>query len=65
MPPDTLQSPIVTYSICMRTGGHYLLLANAIYTRQIYGATAVKSGHVIAWKAIMTVEAVGLRGCGY
>ena len=28
-----------------------------MYTWQIYGATAIKSGRVIAWKAIMTVEA--------
>ena len=48
----------------MRAGGHYSLLANAIYTWQIYGATAIKSGRVIAWKAIMTVEAAGLRGSG-
>ena len=31
---------------------------------QIYGATANKSGHVIAWKVITTVEAAGLRGTG-
>ena len=43
---------------------HYSLLANAIYTQQIYGATAIKSGHVIAWKAIVTVEAAGLRESG-
>ena len=43
---------------------HYSLLAKSIYAREIYGATAIKSGHVIAWKAIMTVEAAGLRGCG-
>ena len=30
-----------------------------LYT--IYGATAVKSGCVIAWKGIMTVEVAGLR----
>ena len=29
---------------------HYSLLAYAIYTRQIYSATAIKSGCVIAWK---------------
>ena len=30
------------------------LLANAIYTRPICSATAIKSGHVIAWKAIVS-----------
>ena len=30
--------------------GHYLLLAK----RQIYGATAIKSGCVFVWKAIVT-----------
>ena len=44
---------------------HYSLLANAVYTRQIYGAMTIKSGRVIAWKAIMTVEAAGLRGSGH
>ena len=37
----------------MQAGGHYSLLANATYTRQIYGTTVIKSGRVIAWKAIM------------
>ena len=45
----------------MRAGGHYSLLANA---QQIYGATAIKSVHVIARKTIMTVEAAGLSGGG-
>ena len=35
---------------------HYSLLAYAIYTQQIHGATAIKSGCVIACKVIMTVE---------
>ena len=35
-----------------------------MYAQQIYGATAIKSGRVIAWKAIMTVETAGLRGAG-
>ena len=43
---------------------HYSLLAYAIYTRQIHGATAIKSGRVIAYKVIMTVEVAGLRGSG-
>ena len=30
----------------------------------IIRATAIKSGHVIAWKAIMTVKTAGLRGVG-
>ena len=38
---------------------HYSLLANV---RQIYSATAVKSGRVTAWKA--TVESAGLKGSG-
>ena len=47
-------------------GGHYSLFitSKAVYTRQIYGATAIKSGRLIAWKAIMTVEAAGLGGSG-
>ena len=36
---------------------HYSLLAKILYTQQIYGATAIKSGRVIAWKAIKTVNA--------
>ena len=43
---------------------HYSLPANAIYTRQIYSATAIKGGRVIARKAIMTLEAAGLRRSG-
>ena len=43
---------------------HYSLLAYAIYTQQIHDTTAIKSGCVIACKAIMTVEAAGLRGSG-
>ena len=39
-----------------------LSLLYAIYTRKIYDATTIKSGCVIVWKAVMTVEAVGLRG---
>ena len=48
----------------MQAGGHYslIILANVIYTWQIYGTTAIKSRRAIAWKAIMTVEAAGLRG---
>jgi len=41
-----------------------LLSANAIYTWQIYGPTTIKSGRVIVWKAIMTVEAAGLNKAG-
>ena len=50
------------YSIRMQAGSHYSLLANAMYIQQMYGTMAVKSGCVIAWKAIMTVEAAGFRG---
>ena len=47
---------------CMRAGGHSLFIAsNATYTQQIYGATAIKSGHIIAWKAIMAIEVAGQR----
>ena len=46
-----------------RAGG-YSLLANAIHTRQIYSTMAIKSGHVIAGKVIMTVEVAGLKGSG-
>ena len=44
-------------SICVWVDGNYSLLANATTTLQIYSAMAIKSGCVIAWKAIMTVEA--------
>ena len=40
-----------TYSTCVHACG-YLLLANAMHARQIYAATAIKSGRVTAWKAI-------------
>ena len=54
------------YSICMQAGSHYSFLTNAMYTQQMYGATAVKSGCVIAQKAIMTVEAAGFdQGSGH
>ena len=43
---------------------YYSLLAYCIYIWQIYDTTAIKSGCVIAWKAIMTVEVAGLRGSG-
>ena len=49
-------------------GGHYLLFflaANVTYTWQIYSVTAIKSGRIVARKAIMTVEAVGLRESGH
>ena len=38
--------------------------SGAIYTQHIYGAPAIKSGRVIAWMVIKTVEAAGLRGIG-
>ena len=49
-----------TYSICMWVSSHYhySLLANAIYTQQIYSATAIKVG--VSLPLNMTVEAVGL-----
>ena len=46
----------------MQASGHYSLLAKTKYAWPIYGTTAIKSGHVIAWKAIVTVQAAGLRG---
>ena len=47
----------------MQACGHYSLFITIKEksTWQIYGATAIKSGHVIAWKVIMTVEAAGQR----
>ena len=48
----------------LHAGRHYSSLAKTMYAQQIYGATAIKSGRVIAWKAIMTVETAGLRGAG-
>ena len=55
-----------TYSICMRVGGHYSLFTTSeCYLHPanlwLYGH---KSGHVTAWKAIMTVDVAGLRGSG-
>ena len=50
----------------MQAGSHYSLLTNAMYTQQMYGAMAVKSGCVIARKAIITVEVAGFdRGSGH
>ena len=56
----------ISHLLNLRAGGHYSLLAYRIhmYTRQIYSTTAIKSGCVIAWKAIMTVEVAGLRRSG-
>ena len=48
----------------MRVGGHDSLFITTIYTWQIYDAMAIKSGRVIGWKVIMTVEAAGLKGSG-
>ena len=53
---------LATYSIWVRAGSHYSLLANGIYALQIYGVTAIKSGRVIARKAI-SVE-VSCKGSG-
>ena len=59
---EVYQIPKTDTSIfCIRSGGHYSLLANA---RQIYGATAIKSVRVIARKTTMTIEAAGLSGSG-
>ena len=43
-----------------------ILVTGLLYkcTWQIYGATAIKSGHVIVWKVIMTFE-VGLKYGGH
>ena len=40
------------------------LLAN-LYTLGKSISMATKSGHIIAWKAIMTVEAADFRGSGH
>ena len=48
------------YSIYVRAGGHYLLFA--IIINAIYGAMAIKSGCVIAYKVVMIVRVAGLRG---
>ena len=50
----------ISHLLDLHAGGRSLsLLANTIYTWQIYDAMAIKSGCVIAWKVIMTVEAAG------
>ena len=70
-PPDkTRQTRLVSHQPLTRFACrwgviiHSSLLANTIYARQICRAMAIKSGYVIAWKAIMTVEAAGLKGSG-
>ena len=40
---------------------HQLVPANATQSQQIYATTAIKSGHAMVWKAIMTVEAEDLK----
>ena len=40
---------------------YYSLLANATHAQQIYSATAIKSGRVMLWEAVMTFEAAGLK----
>ena len=60
-----MQFIISHHRICVLAGSlYYSLLANTIYNRQIYGATTIKNGRVIAWKVIMTVKAAGLRRSG-
>ena len=49
---------IVSHFLDLHVGGQSLFIT--ICTQQIYGATHVKSGCAIAWKAIMRVEAAGL-----
>ena len=43
-------------SICVHGSKRYT------YIRQIYSTMAIKSGCVIAWMAIMTIEEAGLKG---
>ena len=57
---------IANFSIRMRAGGHYsLFIISKCYIHSAnlrrYGQ---KSGHFIAWKVIMTVEAARFRGIG-
>ena len=40
---------------------HY---SNAICTQHIYSTTAIKNGHIIVWKAIMTIEVAGVSEVG-
>ena len=47
---QTIES--ATLVLDLHAGGRSLFIANTTYTRQIYNATAIKSGRVIAWKAI-------------
>ena len=55
----------ISHLLDLHAGGAVIIhCSNAIHTWQIYRTKAIKSGHVIAWKAIMTVEAAGLRGSG-
>ena len=44
---------------------HYLLLGNTIIcSAYLWCYSAIKSGHVIAWRMIMTVEAEVSNGAG-
>ena len=54
-------SPFTQFAHVQAVIIHYSLLTNAVYTQQIYGTMAIKSGCVIAWKVIMTVEGAGPR----
>ena len=57
----------ISHLLDLRAGGQLFIICyyQTLYTlRQIHHATAIKSGRVIAGKAIMTVEAAGLEGSG-
>ena len=44
----TLHQPLTRFACSRAVFIHYLLLANAIYARQIYRATAIKNVRVVA-----------------
>ena len=57
----------ISHLLDLRVGGQSLFITSISYYIQSANlcAMAIKSGRVIAWKAIMTVEAAGLRGSGH
>ena len=57
---------VVTHQLLTRFACGWAVIihySNTTYTWQIYSIMSIKSGHVTAWKAIMTTAVAGLRGC--
>ena len=56
---DTRLSPPFLFSV--RARGEPGNEARGCHAQHIYGATALTSGHVMVWKAIMAVELTDLK----